>query len=189
MAPSGPKLRCTVSTSVPRHMQCMHRSKESALRPWPCAPPSTSISWNHSFSLNQCVANVDSDANACQRTVVNWCRCLWKWRRLNTHLNMSKPTSVSSHKIQRWTCKPWTESCCQSLNLPGYSLLAPPTLAQPVSCLNASPTPSSCFPPMTTPLWSILFDMVALQECSSAPPQVNAVLISVMLNLVLSPQA
>ena len=127
----GPKLRCTASTSVPRHTPSLRRSKESALRPWPCVPcHPPSIRQSHRFSLNQCVDSVDPDANACRRTVVTWYSCLWRWHRLNTHPNLNKPTSVSSHKTQRWICKPWTESCCRSLNLPRYSLLAPPALAQ-----------------------------------------------------------
>ena len=137
--PCGPKLRCTASTSVPRHTQCLHRSEEIALRPWTCVPyHPPSIRRSRRLSLNQCVASVDPDANACRRTVVTWYSCPWRWHRLNTHPKMSKPTSVSSHKTQRWICKPWTESCCRSLNLPRYSLLAPPTLAQPLSCYNAS---------------------------------------------------
>ena len=170
-------------------MQCMHRSKESALRTWPCAPPST----QHQLESQLQLESVHSQRRFRRKRLPAYSPEL-----VQMSLEVAQTKHTSQHEqankriithIQRWTCKPWTESCCQSLNLPGYSLLAPPTLAQPVSCLNASPTPSSCSPPMTTPLWSILFDMVALQECSSAPPQVSAVLISVMLNLVLSPQA
>ena len=136
--PRGSKLRCTASTSVPRHTP-------SPLRPWPCVPCHLpSIRQSHRFSLNQCVASVNPDANACRRTVVTWYSCPWRWHRLNTHPNLNKPTSMSSHKTQRWICKPWTESCCQSFNLPRFSLLAPPALAQTSPCYKASLTSSSC---------------------------------------------
>ena len=149
--PCGPKLRCTASTSVPRHTQSLHRSRRSALRPWPCVPYHPhSISLNHSFSLIQCVASADPGANVYQRIVVTWYSCPWKWHRLNTRHKMSKPTHATSHKQQWWTCMPWTESCCQRLNLPRYSLFTLPTLAQPLSYYNAGPcTPSSCFPHST----------------------------------------
>ena len=148
--PCGPKLRCMASISVPRLTQCLHRSEETVLRPWTCVPyHPPCIRRSRRLSLNQRVASVDLDANACRRTVVTWCSCPWRWHRLNTHLKTSKPTNASSHKRQQWIYKPWTERRCRSLNPARYSLPAMSMLAQHLSCYNASLISNRCPPRLT----------------------------------------
>ena len=133
--PCGPKLRCTASISVPRPTQRMRRSKETDLRQKTGVPHHPlCIRWSRRLSLNQRVASVGLDANACRRTVVTWYSCPWMLHRLNTHPKTSKPTNASSHKRQQWIYKPRTESRCRSLNRVKCCLPEMPTLAQPLSC-------------------------------------------------------